>query len=47
MKGDPTPPPRCGRSLGIKGKHPYLIPIVNSLIWEFEFVNDPKCLDDD
>jgi hypothetical protein len=47
MERDQPPPPRCRKSLGIKGKHPYLIPMVNSLIWELGFVSNPKCLNND
>ncbi len=43
VKRDPTIPSRCRKSLGIKGEHPYLIPMVNSLIWKLEFVNNFKC----
>jgi hypothetical protein len=43
----PYHPPRCGKSLGIKEKHPYLILMVNSLIWKLRIVNNPKCLNVD
>jgi hypothetical protein len=37
-------PPRGGKSLVIKGKHPYLTPMVNSLVWELGFIKSLECL---
>jgi hypothetical protein len=40
-------PPRGGKSLGIKGKHPHLTPMVNSLVWELGFLKNLECLSAD